>query len=105
MKLNTNGNKIKWFVYKLHMVVDAHSGLPLSILVTPASNYDSEIATKILDKFINDYKSIINSKNVIADAGYDSKNSFEYITHKMLSQPIIALNQRCTYAPYEELKI
>lgn len=103
MKLDINGNEIKWFGYKLHIVADAHSELPLSILVTPANKYDSEIATKILDKFINDYKSIINSKNVIADEGYDSKNNFEYITHKMLSQPIIALNQRGTYAPYEGL--
>ncbi|MPM76036.1 IS1182 family transposase ISDre5 [bioreactor metagenome] len=103
MKLDTNGNNIKWFGYKLHIIADTDSELPVSIILTPANKYDSEVAKDILEKFIKDYKSIMNPKNVIADAGYDSKNNFQYITHEMLSQPIIALNQRGAYAPPEGL--
>jgi transposase len=103
MKLDTNGNRIKWFGYKLHIVADADSELPLSILVTPANKYDSEVAVELLDKSIKHHNTIGKPKTVIADAGYDSINNFNHITHQMLCQPIIALNNRGSYAPPEGL--
>lgn len=103
MKLDTNGNRIKWFGYKLHIAADTDSELPLSILVTPANKYDSEVAVELLDKFIKDYSLVKNPKNVIMDAGYDSKNNFNYIMHQMLSQPIIALNNRGSFTSPEGL--
>lgn len=103
MKLDTNGNRIKWFGYKLHIAADAHSELPLSILVTPANKYNSEVAIDLLEKFSKDYSSIINPKNVIADAGYDSKNNFNYIAHKIKASPIIAINDRGSFTSPEGL--
>lgn len=36
-KLDTNGNFIKWFGWKMHVLVDTYSGLPISYIITPAN--------------------------------------------------------------------
>lgn len=36
-KLDTNGNFIKWFGWKMHALVDTVSGIPLSYIITPAN--------------------------------------------------------------------
>ena len=40
MKKDTNGNNIRWFGWKLHILCDSKSELPLDLLISPASNYD-----------------------------------------------------------------
>jgi len=47
-KLDTNGNQITWFGYKVHMAVDVKSELPLAIEVTSASVNDGKMAESIL---------------------------------------------------------
>jgi IS5 family transposase len=42
VKRDTDGNKTKWFGYKLHQSVDAKSGLPLAITITSASVHDTQ---------------------------------------------------------------
>lgn len=48
MKRDTNGNKIKWFGWKLRIVCDSKSELPLDILITPASVCDGTVMIKLI---------------------------------------------------------
>ncbi|MDF9844158.1 transposase [Paenibacillus sp. PastF-1] len=42
VKLDTFGNKVKWFGYKLHLAVDTKSELPIALKVTPAHVNDGD---------------------------------------------------------------
>jgi transposase len=48
MKRDTHGNNIRWFGWKLHILCDAKSELPLSIKVTPASVHDGSVASDMI---------------------------------------------------------
>ncbi|MCY6354455.1 transposase [Clostridium sp. ZS2-4] len=72
-KNDTDGNKIKWFGFKLHILADCKSELPLSILLSPASYNDGDMALPLIAKFKNTYCSIFESVNYIMDSGYDYK--------------------------------
>lgn len=100
-KNDTDGNKIKWFGFKLHILADCKSELPLSILLSPASYNDGDMALPLIAKFKNTYGSTFKSVNYIMDSGYDYKKVYDYITHIIKAQPIIALNTRGAYAPPE----
>lgn len=43
-KLDTNGNFIKWFGWKMHALVDTSSGIPISYIITPANIADMDVA-------------------------------------------------------------
>jgi len=45
--------------------------------------------------------STFESVNYIMDSGYDYKKVYDYITHIIKAQPIIALNTRGAYDPAE----
>ena len=47
-KLDTNGNFIKWFGWKMHALVDTYSGLPISYIITPANIADVDVAEKLI---------------------------------------------------------
>lgn len=49
-KNDTDGNQIKWFGYKVHILCDCKSELPLSVLLSPASYYDGELAMPLIYK-------------------------------------------------------
>lgn len=59
-KNDTNDNKIKWFGYKLHILCDCKSELPLSILLSPASYYDGELARPLIKKYLTQYSGVLN---------------------------------------------
>ena len=56
VKRDTNGNNIRWFGWKLHILCDSKSELPLDIMVTPASNYDGTVALPLIKQFFGNYK-------------------------------------------------
>ena len=56
MKRDTNGNNIRWFGWKLHIICDKKSELPLNILVTPASIYDGTVAVSMIKSFLKKYQ-------------------------------------------------
>lgn len=101
-KNDTNGNQIRWFGYKLHILVDCKSELPLSILLSPASYADGDLAIPLIKKFITRFLGVLNPKHYIMDSGYDFKKNYDYIT-ALNSQAIIAYNPRGSYAPPEGL--
>lgn len=103
MKQDTNGNKIRWFGWKLHILCDSKSELPLDILVTPASIYDGTVAITMIDKFLERYKSVFSPSYYAMDSGYDFEYVYEDILNKYNAIPIIAYNPRGSFAPPERL--
>ena len=103
MKRDTNGNNIRWFGWKLHILCDSKSELPLDILITPASVYDGTIATSVIEQFIENYKDTFNPVYYAMDSGYDFEYVYDDIINKYNAIPIIAYNPRGSYAPPEGL--
>ena len=100
-KRDTEGNKVKWFGYKLHILCDTQSELPLSILMSPASRYDGELAAPLITKYLNEYSDIFNTKYYIMDSGYDQVKNYDFVVQNAKATPIIAYNKRGEYAPPE----
>ncbi|MDE4542136.1 transposase [Thermoanaerobacterium sp. R66] len=102
-KKDTDGNDIKWFGWKLHIIADCKSELPLAIEITPASVNDSILAIPLLKKLKEFYGNTFNVKHCIMDSGYDIKENYDYIMNEFHAQPIIAYNKRGSFAPPEGL--
>lgn len=100
-KKDTDGNDIKWFGWKAHIIVDCKSELPLYIDITPASFNDGKYAIPLLKKFKQFWGSILNPKYYIMDSGYDIEENYNYIINNTNGQAIIAYNKRGSYAPPE----
>ena len=98
-KNDTDGNKIKWFGYKLHILCDCKSELPLSILLSPASYHDGELARPLIKKYLTQYSGVLNTKYYSMDSGYDQEKNYTYIINEVKAIPIIAYNKRGAYAP------
>lgn len=93
VKKGSDGKIIHWFGYKLHIVSDCKSELPLSILMTPASYSDLNMAIEPIKKF-NLMYTVFSTNQYIMDSGYDSKENYDYITNQCNANPIIAYNKR-----------
>ena len=102
-KRDTDGNTIRWFGYKLHILLDCKSELPLSILLSPASYSDCDLAIPLIKKFLANYSGVINPEYYIMDSGYDAQKNYDYISNQAKAQGIIALNLRGAYAPPQRL--
>lgn len=96
-KLDTNGNQITWFGYKLHIATDVKSELPVALSVTPASINDGIMAESILKECSNNLKS--KPEYYLMDAGYDHKALYELIRKDYKAQAIIPLNRRGAKEP------
>jgi hypothetical protein len=103
MKRDTNGNNIRWFGWKLHILCDSKSELPLDILVTPASTYDGTVAIPLIEQFLKNYKNLFAPTYYAMDSGYDFEYIYKDIINKYNAIPIIAYNPRGSYAPPEGL--
>lgn len=103
MKRDTNGNNIRWFGWKLHILCDSKSELPLDILVTPASNYDGKMALPLIEQFFKNYKDTFEPKYYAMDSAYDLEDIYKEIIKDHKAIPIIAYNLRGSYAPPEGL--
>lgn len=103
MKRDTNGNNIRWFGWKLHILCDSKSELPLSLMMTPASTYDGTVAIPLIEQFFEDYKNKFKPKYYAMDSAYDLKYVYKEIIKEHKATPIIAYNPRGSYAPPEGL--
>ncbi len=90
-KNDTFGNKLTWFGYKIHLAVDTHSELPVALAVTPANEYDGEMAVPLMNEVMGERKWQV--KFVMMDAGYDQVKNYE-AARGYTVQAIIALNKR-----------
>ncbi|WP_405175624.1 transposase [Paenibacillus sp. FSL H8-0261] len=89
VKLDTFGNKVKWFGYKLHLAVDAKSELPMALKVTPAHVNDGDEGPALMTLTAAKFK----AKFFMLDAGYDQMKNYE-AARNVKAQAIIPLNPR-----------
>jgi len=100
-KLDTNGNFIKWFGWKMHALVDTVSGIPLAYVITPANIADIDMAEPLINKLMEDYDKEFTPKYYIMDAGYDKPELYSTIHLTHHAQAIIPINWRNTKVPPE----
>ncbi len=84
-------NKVKWFGYRVHLVVDAKYELPISFKVTPASNSEKNEAKEILKKMHEEQ--LKRCKYLMADKGYDDTKIIEYLKEKDIAAIIDICNK------------
>ena len=104
-KLDTNGNFIKWFGWKMHALVDTYSGLPVSYIITPANIADMDIAEQLIHKMMDDYENGLKPKYYMMDAGYDKPDLYSAVYSKFHGQAIIPINWRNTKIPPEGINM
>lgn len=81
---------VKWFGYKLHLIIDAEYELPMIYSLTKASANDGVIAHEILDKIeISASHHLECSEYFIADKGYDDVKLHMRLWDKHKIKPII----------------
>ncbi len=82
-----------FFGYKVHLIVDAKSQLPLDVKVTPGGEDDSHQAKPLLMGAKERHPEIkIDSASM--DAAYDSYENYRFPIEDIGTAPIIALNPR-----------
>ena len=76
--------------YKVHTIADAAHDLPISIIVTTASQNDSPMLRPLIEQAEaeHDWFRVGHDSTVIADRGYDSKRNNEYV-HRRGAAPVI----------------
>lgn len=82
-----------FFGYKVHLIVDAKSQLPLDVEVTPANEADSPHAKPLL-KGAKERHPEIKLDSASMDSAYDSYENYRFAIEDIGAAPIIALNQR-----------
>ena len=101
MKRDTNGNNIRWFGWKLHVLCDSKSELPMEVLVTPANVYDGTQALPLIEAFKKSYADAFETKYYTMDSGYDFESNYRSIIEEHKASPIIAYNPRGSKTPPE----
>ncbi len=82
-----------FFGYKVHLIVDAKSQLPLDVKVTPANEGDSPQAKPLLKGAREKHpETPINTSSM--DSAYDSYENYRFAIEDIGTAPIIALNTR-----------
>ena len=82
-----------FFGYKVHLIVDAKSQLPLDVKVTPANEGDSPQAKPLLMGAREKHpETPINTSSM--DSAYDSYENYRFAIEDIGTAPIIALNPR-----------
>jgi len=90
------GHKSKdyaFFGYKVHLIVDARSQLPLDVIVTPGNESDCPYANPLL-KGAKEKHSELKMATNAGDAAYDAYENYRLAIEDMGVAPIIALNRR-----------
>ena len=82
-----------FFGYKVHLIVDAKSQLPLDVKVTPANEGDSPQAKPLL-KGTKERHPQIKIDTASMDSAYDSYENYRFAIEEIGAVPIIAINPR-----------
>jgi len=82
-----------WFGYKLHLLTDALTELPVSFVVTPANVADTVELPTLMEK-AKLKRPEAKPDALIFDKGYDSKNNNDVIYKEYKSAPIIPIRER-----------
>lgn len=101
VKRKTKKKTIRVFGYKVHVVVDAKTELPIAFYVTPANRNETRIFWKLLAMFLIFG---LRARKVLADAAYDVKDIREAIIRILRATPFIPINTRRTKGKGEKEK-
>jgi transposase len=82
-----------FFGYKVHLIVDAKSQLPLDVKVTPGNEADSPHAKPLLVGAKENHPTLKIDSNSM-DSAYDAYENYRFAIEDMGVAPIIALNHR-----------
>lgn len=82
-----------WFGYKLHLLVDAIYELPITFMITPANESDTQQLKQLLEKARID-RSEVKPEDIIGDKGYDSGQNNKLIYDTYGAAPIIPIKER-----------
>ena len=78
--------------YKVHMIADAHYGLPLAQIVTPGNKNDSRFLPPLVERAQSLYD-WFEPRYCLADRGYDSNRNHNYLDKRGVI-PIIHIRAR-----------
>jgi IS5 family transposase len=82
-----------WFGYKLHLLIDALTELPVSFVLTPANASDTLELPILLGK-AKLKRPEAKPEAVITDKGFDSKNNNDIVYKEYKAAPIIPIRER-----------
>ena len=94
-KNDSHGKPMDWYGYKLHAAVDAKSGLPLAVRVTPANVPDVSMAAPLMEKATS-----AETNHYCMDKGYDATDIYRKAL-ELGGSAIIPLNLRNEKIPPE----
>lgn len=92
-----------FFGYKVHLIVDAKSQLPISVTITQGSTHDSQQAIPLLNQLKEQHPALKPKFNT-ADSGYDSHEIYKKHLDSDIT-PIIDLNEKRKTNPLITKKI
>jgi len=82
-----------WYGYKIHLAADAESELPIWFEVTAANVHDGKRLPTVLTEAQSRFD-WFEPKYVLADKGYDSRESFRFVGEDMRAIPVIDVQER-----------
>jgi len=95
---------VKWFGYKLHLLVDSIYELPLAFELDVASSSDTKNLTPLVDKLREHHKEICdNISELAADKGYDCADNNTSLYDEYDIKPIIDKRQMWKTKKFENL--
>jgi len=81
---------VRWFGYKLHLLVDAMYELPIAFEVTPASYGEVPIAHDLIDQVAEDHPQLIDRGDVyLGDRGLDDRKLIVKLHQDLGIKPVI----------------
>jgi len=82
-----------WVVgYKIHILLDVDTALPIGVMITPASSNESKTLIPFVQLINERYR--FNVHHFLADAQYDSNKNRKEIINELKAVPVIDLNPR-----------
>ncbi len=81
---------VKWFGFKLHLIVDAQYELPIAWSVTPANEPDNVEGKRLVEKLVNEkpWKAEM-AEYMMADKGYDDGELIRLLDQRCKIHPVI----------------
>ncbi len=92
VKKGTQGVKEYTYGWKLHLLVDCESELPIAANVSPGNVHDSKRATNVLSEARFTYMRF-NPKYLLADQAYSGKELSHTVKYQYSATPIIQVNK------------
>ncbi len=91
VKQNTHGKMQYTYGWKLHLLVDCESELPMAAIISPGNTSDVTKASNVLQQ-ARVITSKFHPRYFMADAGYSSNDLFRLIVRQYRAEPIIQVN-------------